>query len=119
GRLWAPGRPRPTAGSRVDSHAMAALPADLDALRTALAAARPEAVAAQAKAAEAEASLAQVRAERSDDRALIASLELRIEKLQRELYGRRCERKAQLLDQLELQLEELEAGASEDELLAE
>ena len=98
---------------------MAALPDDLDALRAALAAAQAEAVAAQAKAADAEAALAQVRAERSDDQALIANLKLRIEKLQRELYGQRSERKAQLLDQLELQLEELEAGASEDELLAE
>ncbi len=98
---------------------MAALPDDLDALRAALAAAQADAVAAQAKAAEAEAALAQARAERSDDQALIASLKLQIEKLRRELYGQRSERKAQLLDQLELQLEELEAGASEDELLAE
>ncbi len=42
-----------------------------------------------------------------------------IEKLRRELYGQRSERKARLLDQLELKLEELEANASEDELAAE
>ena len=34
-------------------------------------------------------------------------------------YGQRLERKARLLDQLELELKELEAGAPEDELAAE
>ena len=51
--------------------------------------------------------------------ALIASLKLQIEKLRRELYGQRSERKARLLDQMELELEELEASATEDELKAE
>lgn len=51
--------------------------------------------------------------------ALIASLKLQIEKLRRELYGQRSERKARLLDQMELELEELEASATEDELEAE
>jgi transposase len=46
-------------------------------------------------------------------------LNLEIAKLRRELYGTRSERKRRLLDQLELQLEELEATASEDELAAE
>nr|WP_282189685.1 IS66 family transposase [Azospirillum brasilense] len=55
----------------------------------------------------------------SNTEALIASLKLEIEKLRRELYGTRSERKARLLDQLEFQLEELEATASEDELAAE
>jgi transposase len=50
---------------------------------------------------------------------LIAHLKLHIEKLRRELYGSRSERKARLLDQLEMQLEDLEAGATEDELAAE
>ena len=50
--------------------------------------------------------------------ALIAHLKLEIEKLRRELYGSRSERKARLLDQMELQLEELEAAATEDELAA-
>ncbi len=119
GRLWAPGRARPTAGCRGDDRMpWPPSPTTSTPLRTALAAARSDG-GGQAKAAEAEASLAQVQAERSDDEALIASLKLRIEKLRRELYGRRSERKARLLDQLELQLEELEAGASEDELLAE
>ena len=41
-----------------------------------------------------------------------------IEKLRRELYGRRSERKARLLNQLELELDELTASAAEDELAA-
>ncbi len=50
---------------------------------------------------------------------MIAALRLEIEKLRRALYGTRSERKARLLDQLELQLEELEATATEDDLAAE
>jgi hypothetical protein len=65
------------------------------------------------------AALVQARAMASNTEALIASLKLEIEKLRRELYGTRSERKARLLDQLEFQLEELEATASEDELAAE
>jgi transposase len=51
--------------------------------------------------------------------ALIAHLRLEIEKLRRTLYGVRSERKQRLLDQLEMQLEDAEADASEDELAAE
>jgi len=40
-------------------------------------------------------------------------------KVRRELYGSRPERTARLLEQMELQLEELEADAGEDELAAE
>ena len=65
------------------------------------------------------AALAAARAELSADQALIALLKLQIEKLKRELYGPRAERSARLLDQMELQLEELEASATEDELAAE
>lgn len=54
----------------------------------------------------------------SSAEALIAHLRLAIEKMRRELYGQRSERKARLLDQMELQLEELEAAAAEDELAA-
>ncbi|MEP9380706.1 IS66 family transposase [Aquabacter sp. CN5-332] len=50
--------------------------------------------------------------------AVIAHLKLTIEKLRRELYGQRSERTARLIDQMELQLEELEARASEDEIAA-
>ncbi len=55
----------------------------------------------------------------SSTEALIAHLKLEIEKLRRELYGTRSERKARLLEQMELQLEDLEAAATEDELAAE
>jgi transposase len=65
------------------------------------------------------AELAQARAEASSAEALIAYLRLTIEKLKREIFGPRNERKARLLDQMELQLEELEAAATEDELAAE
>jgi transposase len=66
-----------------------------------------------------QAELAHARAEASSAEALIAHLRLTIEKMRRELYGPRSERKARLLDQLELQLEELEASAAEDDLAAE
>jgi transposase len=74
---------------------------------------------AEARADAAEADAAQAKAKASSDQAFIAYLKLEIEKLRRDLYGVRSERKARLLDQLELQLEELEATASEDELAAE
>ena len=74
---------------------------------------------AEARADAAEADAAQARAKASSDQAFIAYLKLEIEKLRRDLYGVRSERKARLLDQLELQLEELEATAGEDELAAE
>lgn len=59
------------------------------------------------------------RAALSNGDAMIAALKLEIEKLRRALYGTRSERKARLLEQLELQLEKLEAAATEDELAAE
>jgi transposase len=68
---------------------------------------------------EAEALAARVQADLSSTEALIAHLKLAIEKLRRELYGSRSERKARLLEQMELQLEDLEAAATEDELAAE
>jgi transposase len=69
-----------------------------------------EAVAASAKAEAADAKAAE---------ALISYLKLEIEKLRRQVYGSRSERKARLLEQMELELEELEATATEDELAAE
>lgn len=66
----------------------------------------------------ARAAAANAQADLSSPEALIAHLKLMIEKLRRGLYGQRSERKARLLDQLELQLEELEAAATEDELAA-
>jgi transposase len=68
---------------------------------------------------QARADASNARAEASSAEALIAHLRLMIEKLKRDLFGPRNERKARLLDQMELALEELEAAASEDELAAE
>jgi transposase len=76
-------------------------------------------VEAEAVAASAKAAAANVQADLSSHEALIAHLKLEIEKLRRELYGARSERKARLLEQMELQLEDLEASATEDELAAE
>jgi len=87
---------------------MGALEDEIERLRAALAV-------AEEKAAEA----ARLQAVLSSTEALIASLKLQIAKLRRELYGQRSERKARLLDQLELQLEEMEAAAAEDEREAE
>jgi hypothetical protein len=55
----------------------------------------------------------------SSAEALIARLRLEIERLRRTLYGVRSERKERLLDQLEMQLEDVEADAIESELAAE
>ena len=88
------------------------LPLDADALMAALIAARAEAsLAVQA--------LAAARAQMSQDQAEIAHLKLQIAKLQRERFGSNSERTKRLLDQLEFQLEELEAAASADEITAE
>ncbi len=65
------------------------------------------------------AELAVARAKASEDMALIAQQELRIAKLERQVYGQRSERSARLIDQLALSFEDLEASATEDELAAE
>jgi len=91
---------------------LAALPDDVDALKAALLAARADVARVTAEAAAA-------LAEKSSNLALIAHLKLQIEKLNRDRFGPRSERTARLLDQMELQLEELEASATEDELAAE
>jgi transposase len=85
--------------------AVSPVPEDIEALKAALTAATAELAVARAKA--------------SADQALIAHLKLQIAKLQRERFGPSAERTRRLLDQLELQLEELEATASEDDLAAE
>jgi transposase len=77
------------------------------------------AASAQGKAETARAEAANARADLSSRDALIAHLKLEIEKLRRSLYGTRSERKARLLEQMELQLEDLEAAATEDELAAQ
>ena len=84
-----------------------------------LAQARAEAASARAEAASACAEASSVRAEASSTEALVMHLRLTIEKLKRDLFGARNERKARLVDQMELQLEELEAAATEDEVAAE
>ena len=65
------------------------------------------------------AELALARAQLADDAAIIARQNLEIAKLKRQIYGPRSERTARLLDQMELGLEELEAAATEDEIVAE
>jgi transposase len=67
---------------------------------------------------EAEAVASRARAASASTDALIAHLKLEIEKLRRALYGVRSERKARLLEQMELELEDLETAAAEDELKA-
>ena len=99
--------------------AAAPLPEDIDTLKAALVAARILASQAAQERDEAAAELAAARAAASEDKARIAHLKLQIAKLQRQLFGTRSERTRRLIDQLELQLEELEASASEDEIAAE
>ena len=91
---------------------VAALPDDVEMLKSALLAARADLACVNAEA-------AVVLAQQSSDQALIAHLKLQIEKLNRDRFGPRSERTARLLDQMELQLEELEASATEAELVAE
>ncbi len=75
--------------------------------------------ASQARAEAAESALAQARAVVTTSEAMIKHLRLEIAKLRREQYGHSSERRARLIDQMELQLEELEAAATEDEIAAE
>jgi len=75
--------------------------------------------ASEARAVAAEADLAQVRAVVSTSEAMISHLKLEIAKLRREHYGQSSERRARLINQMELQLEELEADATEDDIAAE
>jgi transposase len=90
----------------------AALPNDIEALKRLV-------LAREADLATTRADLVQSQSRESNAAALIAHLRLTIEKMRREVYGQRSERSARLLDQMELELEELEAAASEDELAAE
>ena len=93
------------------------LPDDLESLKRLLAAERAARIDAEAKAASAEAAAARAAANVSSAEALIAHLKLAIEKMRRQLYGSRSERgrklvDSQVLDQMELELEELEAAAA-------
>jgi hypothetical protein len=88
------------------------LPSDLSAAHAMILAERQARIEAQAEALAAKAAA-------SSTEVTIAHLKLMIEKLKRELYGRRSERTAWLIDQMELQLAELEEAATEDEIAAE
>jgi len=76
-------------------------------------------LAREAELARAQADLVQSRAREASAEAVILHLRLAVEKMRCQLYGQRSERGARLLDQMELELEELEAAASEDESAAE
>jgi len=92
------------------------LPSDLVNALAMLAAERASRIAAEAAAARAQAEVIRANASAT---ALIAHLKLELEKLRRQIYGTRSERTSRLIDQLEMQLEDLEADTSEDELTAE
>jgi hypothetical protein len=72
-----------------------------ESLPTELAAAHAMILAERAARMEAQAEAARALAVNSSTEALIAHLKLEIEKLRRELYGSRSERKTRLLDQME------------------
>jgi transposase len=95
------------------------LPSDLAAAHAMILGERAARVAAETRLIEARAEAANVQADLSSTGAFISHLKLEIEKLRRQLYGTRSERKARLLEQMELQLEDLETSATEDELAAE
>jgi transposase len=92
--------------------AVSPLPDDVEALKALL-------LAATRRADEAEAQLANAQARVSATEAMIAHIKLQIAKLRRERYGPSAERTRRLLEQMELQLEDLEADACEDDLAAE
>jgi transposase len=95
------------------------LPNDAESLKRLLLAREEELVAAREAQAAAEAEAARALAKVSSAEAMIAHYKLAIEKLRWALYGQRSERGERLLGQMELQLEELEATATEDALAAE
>lgn len=71
------------------------------------------------RADDAEAKLANALVRESVTEAVIAHLKLQIAKLRHEQYDASAERTRRLLDPMELQLEDLEADAAEDDLVAE
>jgi len=95
------------------------IPNDIEALKAALIAAQIHALDVQSKLTTVESELAIERAQRSDDHALIAHLKLMIAKMKQDKFGPRSEKSQRLMDQMEFELEELEASATEDELAAE
>jgi transposase len=95
------------------------LPSNLAAAHAMILAERAARLESEARAAQIEADLSRSKAAASGVDALVVHLRLEIEKLRRAVYGVRSERKQRLLDQLEMQLEDAEAGATEDEMAAE
>ena len=81
------------------------LPNDIETLKQLVHIRDVELAQARAEASNALAEASNARAEASSAEALIAHLRLMIEKLKRDLFGPRNERKARLIEQLELQLE--------------
>jgi len=90
----------------------AELPEDIEALKA-------EVIAAHTRAIALEAELAVANARNSEDAATILRLKHQIARLNRESKGPSSERAKRLTDQLELELEDAEATATEDDLLAE
>ena len=88
------------------------LPDDIETLKRLVIARHAEVAALQAVAALATAQL-------SGARALIDHLKLEIAKARREHFGQKSERGARLIEQMELDLENLAATATEDEIAAE
>jgi transposase len=99
--------------------AIETLPDDVESLRQLLALRDGEIVAERTARLAAEVAAARAAATVSSAEVLIAHLRLAIEKMKRELYGARSERGRKLLDQMELELEEIEATAAQDETAAE
>jgi transposase len=96
-----------------------ARPDDVDSLKRLLAEREAEIAAERALRLAAESEAARATASMSSAEALIAHLRLAIEKMKRELYGARSERGRKLIDQMEFELEELEATVGQDEVAAE
>jgi hypothetical protein len=96
-----------------------ARPDDVDSLKRLLAEREAEIAAERALRLAAESEAARATASMSSAEALIAHLRLAIEKMRRELYGARSERGHKLIDQMEFELEELEATVGQDEVAAE
>ncbi len=92
--------------------AVSPFPDDVEALKALLTVALERAEEAEARAANAE-------ARESAIEAMIAHLKLQIAKLRREQFCPSAERSRRLLEQMELELADLEADASEDDLAAE
>jgi len=98
--------------------AVSPLPNDIEVLKALVHEANRMADEAARRATRAEAELANAQAQASATEALIAHYKLQIAKLRREQYGPSAERSRRLLDQMELELEDLEADATEDGLAA-